>query len=1741
MDSVLPLINRGVISYWLEDKPAEPSMLIVGSDGNISYQDIAVAQWGSISGSIADQTDLQLAFLGKADTSHNHIIDDVTGLSTALADIDAALSALDTTKADASDLASYLPLAGGILTGSLTGTTGTFSGGLIATGLTRSGGTLALTGGGNTLTVGGTAGQDTVLSTGQSFTLTFGEYSGFDFYSGIYRVGGFQGYSTGRSFFIGSASDRVYLITDGANTLGLRNSTNANRLNLYGTYTDSSNYRRLYISSTTAGTFTLGVEGLGTGASGNTLNIASDLVLNGTYLTFGSNTIIGWSGKTQIRSTADGNVYIHAASSGTTGVYLTLGTNTLNVRNSSNNAGGTLTSGNFTSTGTATFNNTGYPNGAVTIKQADGSNVLQGTVSQGIEFKSGWSGAVTAGIGLDNSDQFVLRHNSNGSVLLSTSVTIKPSTGYAAKVQTSGGLAVRNNDDTGDALFTASHATFSSTSTSMFGASWTGRIQIVPTTSQYPNIKFDSNGNQTFVQKNPDGTMMLGASTIQLRQSDTVTLADLSCGSITSSSLISPSLVLRNSTTATRLDLYGTYTDASNYRRLYVSSTTGGAFTLGVEGLGTGASGNTLTVANNLTINGLLSIPSVGTGRRFIAYGVETNYSLAYTEVDSYGAIGVVATVLAALTTSYPLVSGYMAGDTYSRLTMELGNGAPVIGFGSGTAARDVLIRRNITGQLDIRADNGLRLRNLANNAYGDFQVRTVTLYSNLNLSGAGETFVPAAGGFGVNANSGGTFQWGHSLTNGFLISHGNPKIGFALSADSAPDVCIVRNSSGPTLDTWAAGGLRVRNADGSAAAALDIGGLTLRNSTTATRLDLYGTYTDASNYRRLYISSTTGGVFTLGVEGLGTGINDNELQVRFGNVDDYSNTLVSVGGILSVGLLNSLNRGSVEANLYYATNLADNSSYEPNGISAFSFTEPFTIYQQNDQLIHFITGNAGITVDSVNASLRPYTSSIADLGIATTPWSNLYLSGNITVPTDAWYGLSSSGSRFVPRTSSFRLYASNSLVIEGTSSSTAINTDLVTRQLYLRNSTNAMRMELYGTYTDASNYRRLYISSTTSGAFTLGIEGLGTGASGNTLAISTTTITTNPGYSNSQAFGPGHSMVGTGVTLIGSNINQGYSTSTVGIGYNLNAAGRNSVYIGNNNTAPTSGSVVAFTVSIGDSVTSGNNNVAIGSSAYTTDNSVAIGYAASDAGSGGVTIGRSASTTGTQPVAIGYYAVGNTRSIAIGRNTNAFASSIAIGDTAVTTAVGQLHFGSSQAPISMVSFPGATFSRINLGDATSANPAIKRNGTAINFRLADDSADAPISAARITTPSILLSGNFSTTAWTTSGVGISHTTRTLTDTSSSGTVAAAYTNVLDGNTIAASNATTYTDYASLFLGNPTAGTNVTITNSFSLIASGAARFGGNIATTANTVTIGQRSVQDGELRLNSSTGNGGIAIRGKNYAADFWTEINGNWAAYHHTRIVIGGVYLRSSDVYGWSSTGAADGTSDLCILRDNANTLAQRNSTNAQRFNLYGTYTDASNYRRLFLTSSTGGAFTIGSEGAGTGASGNTLVLTASGVTYLTLNNWTVSLAQRLAISVDTGGSSGDGGSLLAMYNQSGGAAATGLRVFASTGGYTNTGSIAVFGRRSGVGTFEDVLRIVGTTASGAIQFGGVTTSAPMLKRSGTTVQAKLADDSDFTAVQGKLTTNTNYTAGAVTPTGYIVLYDAAGTAYKIPAEAL
>jgi hypothetical protein len=103
---------------------------------------------------------------------------------------------------------------------------------------------------------------------------------------------------------------------------------------------------------------------------------------------------------------------------------------------------------------------------------------------------------------------------------------------------------------------------------------------------------------------------------------------------------------------------------------------------------------------------------------------------------------------------------------------------------------------------------------------------------------------------------------------------------------------------------------------------------------------------------------------------------------------------------------------------------------------------------------------------------------------------------------------------------------------------------------------------------------------------------------------------------------------------------------------------------------------------------------------------------------------------------------------------------------------------------------------------------------------------------------------------------------------------------------------------------------------------------------------------------------------------------------------ISLNDVRMSSAHFLTWTSAGAWQTAPELYLGRDAADTLAQRRSTNAQTFRCYGTYTDASNYVRAAL-SSTSTAVTLAAETAGTGADDIPLNLTAAGTGTIQVNS--------------------------------------------------------------------------------------------------------------------------------------------------------
>jgi hypothetical protein len=98
------------------------------------------------------------------------------------------------------------------------------------------------------------------------------------------------------------------------------------------------------------------------------------------------------------------------------------------------------------------------------------------------------------------------------------------------------------------------------------------------------------------------------------------------------------------------------------------------------------------------------------------------------------------------------------------------------------------------------------------------------------------------------------------------------------------------------------------------------------------------------------------------------------------------------------------------------------------------------------------------------------------------------------------------------------------------------------------------------------------------------------------------------------------------------------------------------------------------------------------------------------------------------------------------------------------------------------------------------------------------------------------------------------------------------------------------------------------------------------------------------------------------------------------------GSVQIRSTALFGFSSTDDASGTADTILTRDAANTLAQRDGTAAQTFRIYNTFTDASNYERGKMEWASN-VLRIGTEKAGTGTA-RALEFQTDGTTRMTLD---------------------------------------------------------------------------------------------------------------------------------------------------------
>lgn len=271
-------------------------------------------------------------------------------------------------------------------------------------------------------------------------------------------------------------------------------------------------------------------------------------------------------------------------------------------------------------------------------------------------------------------------------------------------------------------------------------------------------------------------------------------------------------------------------------------------------------------------------------------------------------------------------------------------------------------------------------------------------------------------------------------------------------------------------------------------------------------------------------------------------------------------------------------------------------------------------------------------------------------------------------------------------------------------------------------------------------------------------------------------------------------------------------------------------------------------------------------------------------------------------------------------------------------------------------------------------------------------------------------------------------------------------------------------------------------------------------------------------------------------------------------------GVVVRGDGGYAFTNNTSSLGTVDLIINRDAANILAQRNGTAAQTFNIYNTYTDASNYERGFIKWNSN-TLEFGHEIAGTGS--NTRVNkywlgpTAFN-TYITRRSdaqeiefWSNGTKQgmfgaQLASSagngnVGVGVGSADYGNATISSRQfgvniylnpsvMGNSNRDGAHLYlqggtASNSGNWNGGHVYLDGGAlNGTGINGKV--VIGNTRSTLTTFGGTTSAYPALKQSGTTLQVRLADDSG----------NANFSCANATFSGVLAGYAPNRPAFRV-----
>ena len=242
------------------------------------------------------------------------------------------------------------------------------------------------------------------------------------------------------------------------------------------------------------------------------------------------------------------------------------------------------------------------------------------------------------------------------------------------------------------------------------------------------------------------------------------------------------------------------------------------------------------------------------------------------------------------------------------------------------------------------------------------------------------------------------------------------------------------------------------------------------------------------------------------------------------------------------------------------------------------------------------------------------------------------------------------------------------------------------------------------------------------------------------------------------------------------------------------------------------------------------------------------------------------------------------------------------------------------------------------------------------------------------------------------------------------------------------------------------------------------------------TITGGTTTVSNPVLDMTQTWNNAGVTFTGLKFNVTDTASASGSLlmdlqvGGASKFSVVKTGEVISASDF--WVRSNAANAgvywgsSSDVFLTRDAANTLALRNGADAQVFNIYNTYTDASNYERASI-GWIGNQFLVTPNSAGTGAGRSMFVGTTNSASVFLgtagAGRWEVNSSGHLRAVADNAYDIG-----------------------------------AVGADRPRNGYFGSNL-----TVGGNVNVGGTTSIFPALRRTGADLDVVLADASAYSAI--------------------------------------